>query len=378
MKFKIKHTLAREQQSDIVFNIQTSYQSEQGILGIYGPSGTGKSSLLKILAGLNTLAEYSICVGDETFTNANATQNPCVYVGNELMLFEHINVLDNLQLVVKHSNSAKSAENPFDLDFVINQCKLAPLLASNIAQLSSGETQRVLFARALLSGKKVLLLDEAFSSLDWQMRSYFGQLTKKLQQHYGFHVLMVSHSLKELAVVCSHVWSFQHGTFVQQNDVDTALDQTQSQDEHDELFSVINASFQHVDETDEHLEVWQLSAHNNQAEQTIIKRAQSRSIIQYPNEENLIQYQQQPTSIIIEANKISLTFEALNNSSMLNCLRVQVVEIIFLDKTTNHTNGVVVKLDANGQVLRALISKRSYTHMNIKKGDDLFAIFKAV
>lgn len=375
MKFELSYFIQRSNKSDIRFNIKDSYSLDVGILGIFGQSGTGKTSLLKALAGLLPNASYAINLDDHNYQNVAAAHNPCVYVGADAVLFEHIKVLDNLKLVIKHSKFA--VNSVMELEQVVSICAIEHLLQQPIIELSSGEKQRVVFARALLSGKRVILLDEALSALDWSARLYFIDLVKKLKNQYDIYFIMVSHSLKELALCCNDIWVLQEGTFILQAAANIAVDKISSSNvsEVENLFSVLDLSFIKKDELDEELEIWELSAHNDAPAQQIIKRCTSYQSVPLGKQAKV----QGICSILIEAEKISLSYEKQTHSSMLNCIDVTVIGIDEAAKQNpNFASGTVISLNANGQILRSLISKRSFTNMQISVGDKLFAIFKAL
>jgi ABC-type molybdate transport system ATPase subunit len=407
MKFALSYLIPRSSKADIHFQMKEAYAVDDGVLGIFGQSGTGKSSLLKALAGLIPNASYSISVDNHDYQNTNAANNPCVYVGADSVLFDHIDVQGNLTLVIKHSESA--SKRRMDLHEVSRICAIEDLLKQPIVALSSGEKQRVVFARALLSGKRLVLLDEAFSALDWPARLYFIALVKKLKALHGMRFIMVSHSLKELALACEHIWVLQDGKFMVQATVNTALDkinvsnvdieinahippakhkqentsltaaeypQNLTMPEYCEsLFCVLNIAYIKKDELDDQLEIWQLPPFKDAPAQQIIKRCAHNAKVAYGNEVSL----QNISNIVIEADKVSLTYDKHTQSSMLNCVDVTVIGIDEVStKNASLPSGVIIKLSANGQVIRSLISKRSFAHMKINMGDHLFAIFKAL
>ncbi|MFT4787675.1 MAG: ABC-type molybdate transport system ATPase subunit [Paraglaciecola sp.] len=410
MKFELSYLIQRNSKPDIRFQMKQSYALNDGILGVFGQSGTGKTSFLKALAGLIPNASYSISLDNHHYQNIAAAKNPCVYVGADTVLFDHINVLANLTLVIKHSESA--SKRRLNLNEVVSLCAIDHLLEQPVVALSSGEKQRVVFARALLSGKQLILLDEAFSALDWSARLYFIELIKTLKTNHNISFILVSHSLKELALACKHIWVLQEGKFVLQADVNIALDtvilgianveldpqlkieknkkynaqnthfqtvdyqQNLTMAEYSEtLFSVLSMSYIKRDELDEQLEIWQLASFEEAPAQQIIKRCAMSDKLTSGNEAML----RNVSSIVIEADKISLTYEKNTQSSMLNCLDVTVIGIDEIStKSPGFPSGIVIKLSANGQIIRSFISKRSFVHMQINMDDNLFAIFKAL
>lgn len=410
MKFELNYHIKREAKNDIHFNLDTSYPIDAGILGVFGQSGTGKSSFLKALAGLAPRASYSIELDNTTYSNAVAADNPCVYVGADSVLFDHLDVLGNLKLVENHGKAAK--ERCLDIKELISLCAIEHLLSQPTAALSSGEKQRVIFARALLSGKKLMLLDEAFSALDWPARRYFIELLKTLKRQHKLRFILVSHSMRVLALVCQHIWVLQEGKFVWQADLNAALDKmmlcnnavenTSAQTDStvhtnrygqfpnellyartndtsvsvfsETLFSVIELSYLEDDSVDKQLQVWELPAHKNTPAQTILIRHNAEhASVKHSNVHNNVR-----ASFLLDADRISLTFEKHTQTSMLNCIQGIVVGIDEANEHSAISSGVMIRLNANGQILRALISKRSLIDMQIRTGDTIFALFKAL
>lgn len=393
MKFTFSHVIHRSSKQDIRFALEEEYAIDDKILGIFGPSGTGKSTLLKGLAGLISAANYSLQIDRQDYLNAPGANNPCVYVGSDAVLFEHLTVGDNLSLVLKHSTTSQKGR--IDLARAIELCGIEHLLEHSTPALSSGEKQRVAFARALLCGKSILLLDEAFSALDWSARLYFMKVLKRLRAEYSLCFVLVSHSIKELALACDDIWLLYEGKLVLQKTVDDALDDVligraqknvsakfghvvQVENGQD-IFGVLHLVYREPDALDEQLEVWELPASGEDTAQVVIKRSHIEKNCRLANTMDSNDDKYELIAHVIDADKVSLTYEEHLASSMLNTLLVRVTGVQEMNPQSNSfANGVVITLDANGQILRSLISKRSYANMQISKGDKLYAIFKAL
>lgn len=390
MKFEVNYSIQQSVNRKLSFSLRETYPLRGKRLGIFGQSGTGKSTLLKAIAGLIGEAHYSLHYNEQDYNDVDATNNPCVYVGSDSILFDHLSVKGNLELVRKHSASAIHCE--LSSAEVISLCGIEHLLEQGVSGLSSGEKQRVAFARALLSGKRLLLLDEAFSALDWSARASFLARLGRLQKNYRLDFIIVSHSLKELALGCDDIWVLQQGKFVLQCDLDTALDGAiKTNKEHlatvpnltqgsQGVFSVIKLEYIKKDKIDDGLEVWQLPAYDNIAAQTIFKRARKSDhapIAQSKDDSDCSDEREK--RFLIEADTISLSAQQSNYSSMLNCVAAVVVDIQRRDRQKgDDASGMMIKLQVNGQTLRSFISKRSFVHMGLNKGDKVFAVFKAL
>lgn len=167
------------------------------ILGVFGPSGSGKSSLLQAIAGLSD--SQNVCINNHNITHLNPDKRLLTLQLQSCPLFPHLNVMGNLLFTHKH---CKNKSNNLTPDQVIDLLALTPLLNRDVVGLSGGERQRVTFARTLLSGQSVILLDEPFSALDWSTRFTMLGVVQQLNKSHGIKFIIVSHSLKEL-LYCS-------------------------------------------------------------------------------------------------------------------------------------------------------------------------------
>jgi ABC-type molybdate transport system ATPase subunit len=208
-------------QTDHSEGYSLAWDLNKGNIGVYGANGSGKTTLLKHLAGLghhrqDRQSRISI---DGQLLQQGPTNNPCVYVSQHPSLIPSMSVVENLRLVPRHSQwSAR-----MNWDDVINVCKLAPLLIKTPAMLSGGELQLVALARALLSGKPVILLDEPFSALDYAARQHCLRLLPKIRAQYDIHFVLVSHHLQDIALCCEQILFIEQQHIAQFGPIDKVL-----------------------------------------------------------------------------------------------------------------------------------------------------------
>jgi len=184
----------------------------QGIIGIFGHSGSGKTSLLKAIAGINSTAVGTISLGENTLQNSKDNQfikpenRHIVGVFQQDGLFPHLSVLHNLLY------ARKRCKNPtLDVDDIISRTGLTELITQSIDSLSGGERQKVAIARALLAEPKLLILDEPVTALDKVNRTSILRLVKTLQQQYRLSILYVSHNLEEIQALAHRLVVISHG-----------------------------------------------------------------------------------------------------------------------------------------------------------------------
>jgi molybdate transport system ATP-binding protein len=140
-----------------------------GITVLFGASGSGKTTVLRCVAGLERACKGLVQIGPEVWQDDDARvflptwQRPLGYVFQEASLFEHLTVRDNMQYGLKRAGSREAGQV---LDSAIRLLGIERLLDRAPAQLSGGERQRVAIARALATQPRLLLLDEPLAALD--------------------------------------------------------------------------------------------------------------------------------------------------------------------------------------------------------------------
>ncbi|WP_293373942.1 ABC transporter ATP-binding protein [Nevskia sp.] len=171
-----------------------------GLMAVLGPSGCGKSTLLRGIAGLIAVDGGTVLVAGRRVDDLPLRQRGIVYLGQEPLLFPHLDVSGNLAFGLKLSRRppAVIAARVREL---IGELGLQGLEQRNPGDLSGGERQRVAFGRALAIEPAVLLLDEPFSSLDAITRSSMQQLFRRVARHHAITTVLVTHDLKEALVM---------------------------------------------------------------------------------------------------------------------------------------------------------------------------------
>jgi molybdate transport system ATP-binding protein len=176
-----------------------------GTTAIFGASGSGKTSLLRVIAGLEPAARGRIALrGREWLGDAGsipAERRAIGYVFQDARLFAHLDVRGNLQFPVRHGKRRGNVS----LDAIVAALGLADLLARYPASLSGGEQQRVAIGRALLADPVLLLMDEPLSSLDIARKRELLPLIRELATRFGVPVFYVTHDVDELAFLADRV-----------------------------------------------------------------------------------------------------------------------------------------------------------------------------
>ena len=183
----------REIVNDVSFAVH-----EDEIITLFGPSGDGKTTILKMIVGMLTPQTGTI-----EFTGESKPENTLL-VFQDYLLFPHMTVAENIAFGLKMRHVAR-AEIKRRVQEMVAEFHLGGLEKQYPAELSGGQQQRVALARAIILRPKLLLLDEPFSSLDSNLRQQMYEYLQRLQAHYHFGVIMVSHDQEEAFLLSTRV-----------------------------------------------------------------------------------------------------------------------------------------------------------------------------
>ncbi|TCM22334.1 molybdate transport system ATP-binding protein [Novosphingobium sp. PhB165] len=179
-----------------------TFKAEQGgLTALFGPSGAGKTTLLDMIAGLVRPSSGHIVISDDVvFDRERRIDLPperrrCGYVFQDLRLFPHRNVRENL---LYGWRLAVPEHRWLDLDTALDVLGIGHLLGRRPATLSGGEAQRVAIGRALLSGPRVLLMDEPLASVDAERRDEILRVIERVRDELRLPILYVSHDRAEV------------------------------------------------------------------------------------------------------------------------------------------------------------------------------------
>ena len=198
------------------FSLEVETTFDRTIVGVFGPSGAGKTSLLELIAGLRRPAAGMITLDDtilfdaRTHVNLPARLRQIGYVPQDLALFPHLNVRGNLHYGYRPPNEQNAA---LTLEHVVAVMEIASLLERNVMTLSGGEQQRVAFARAILSAPRLLLLDEPMSSLDSRLKDRLVPFLLRIRDEFHIPLIYVTHDAGELVSLCDEVVLLENGRF---------------------------------------------------------------------------------------------------------------------------------------------------------------------
>jgi molybdate transport system ATP-binding protein len=195
------------------FDMQVDFEvPASGVTALFGSSGSGKSSLLRAIAGLERRLRGRVEVAGSCWQDSRvfvpARERGVGFVFQESNLFPHLDVRGNLAFGWKRT---PPLERRVAFDEVVGKLGLISLLDRSVGQLSGGERQRVALGRAVLASPGLLLLDEPLASLDVGSRREILPYLKALPEILGAPVLYVSHSVAEVKWIADWVVFLEQG-----------------------------------------------------------------------------------------------------------------------------------------------------------------------
>ncbi len=178
---------------------------------IVGPSGAGKTTILNILGGMDTLSEGSVTLDGDQISKYSSKQLTSYRRYDVGFVFQFYNLVPNLTALENIELAAQICKNPMDALSVIEQVGLKDRANNFPAQLSGGEQQRVSIARALAKRPKLLLCDEPTGALDYNTGKAVLKLLQDTCRKEGVTVIVITHN-QALTAMADRVITVKNGT----------------------------------------------------------------------------------------------------------------------------------------------------------------------
>lgn len=200
---------------DVVALSDVSIRIEKGeYLVILGPTGAGKTTMLRVIAGLEELDSGDILLDDKIITKADPEERGVVYLSQTYSLFPHMNVLENVEFgpMVRDWDPANRERIVSEM---LNLVRLQDRVDAFPNELSGGMKQRNALARALSTNVRTLLLDEPLRALDARLRLSLRTELRRMSKDLGITGLHVTHDQEEAITIADRIVILRKGKIIQ-------------------------------------------------------------------------------------------------------------------------------------------------------------------
>jgi len=308
---------------------------------LFGPSGAGKTTILRCIAGLDRLTSGRIVFDGVDWTCVPPQKRPVGYLFQDYALFPHLRVRDNIGYSVKHSS--------FAVEQIAATLKVTELLDRWPSELSGGQQQRVALARALARKPRLLLLDEPLSALDVKTREHVRSELVHILRNLGIPAIVVTHDWVDALTLGDQMLVLSAGRVLQTGPPQDVL----TKPEHPEVAAaagvetVVSGRIQRRDRGVAFMEVG------------------SANLIAAEPAGNDIDFY-----VCIRGEDVTLEKGRAEQSSARNHLQGRVEQIL--------PAGVLMKVTIDvGFNIVALVTRQAIADLGLVNGSEVFAVFKA-
>lgn len=329
----------------------------RGVTALFGASGSGKTTCLRVIAGLEPASRVFLQVNKETWQDDASSmfiptwKRPLGYVFQEASLFAHLSVQRNLEYGMRR---IPATERQVSLEHAIELLDIGHLLARKPDNLSGGERQRVGIARALATSPRILLMDEPLAALDAYRKAEIMPYLERLHDELDIPVLYVSHSADEVARLADHLVLLEAGRVTASGPIG-------------ELLTRLDLGVAHGTDAGA---IVVATVVNHDPAFHLTQATFSGGNLQLPQLDMPVG---RPVRIRIQARDVSLSLVPVYDSSILNIIETTVTEL-----AEDSPGQVMVGLDANGTRLLARITRKSCATMNLMPGNRVYAQIKGI
>ncbi|MEO9903679.1 molybdenum ABC transporter ATP-binding protein [Nisaea sp.] len=328
-----------------------------GIVGLFGPSGHGKTTLLRLAAGLErgtqTYVEHDgeIWQDDINGVFVPPHKRGVGFVFQDSRLFPHLSAGGNLDYAARRANPARAEPTR---DQVVDMLDLAPLLHRRVEELSGGEAQRVAIGRALVSRPRLLLMDEPLSSLDIRRKMEILPYIERVREEMEIPVLYVTHSLDELSRLADHMLLIRNGGVAADGSVPAVMQRM-------DLGPMLGRFEAGV--------ILEGPVLAQDPDYSMTDLAIGKQVLRMPN------IDAEPGTIVrirVRARDVSIAIEEPSGLSIRNALRVRIADIVLEDGAFAE-----ILLDLDGMGLRARVTRESVALLKLEAGMSVHALIKS-
>ncbi|ANM32284.1 hypothetical protein ABI59_15350 [Acidobacteria bacterium Mor1] len=344
-----------------------------GVTVLFGPSGGGKSTLLRTIAGLEQPRRGRVAIGDEVwFDEARgidlaAHHRPAGLMFQDARLFTHLDVAGNLDFA--ETRSRKRGTQPARRE-VVDALDLGPLLNRRVDGLSGGERQRVALGRTLLSRPRLLMLDEPLAALDHERKQEILPYLERLPERFGLPAIYVSHSIEEVVRLAGRVLLLADGRVQAHGDPSEIL-QRLDLDSWTGRFGASSLIDGRLDGHDERLGLSRIALDDA----SLVDETPGG---QHQGDQHLVVPRVQgpavgdPVRVRILARDVVIALERPRGISIRNVLPARVAAV----EPEEGSAFTSVSLSVGGKTIRARLTRASAEELELQPGADVFALIK--
>ena len=338
-------------------NINLSF-SDSNIIAITGLSGSGKSTIAKVICGLVKPKTGHIKINNKILYCSKNNINLPPHLRNigmvfqEPRLFSHMSVKNNL-LYGQRRNTLFDQKK---FNKIIKILGIEKILDRNIFNLSGGEAQRISIGRALLSEPKILILDEPLTGLDTPRQNKIMKIIKEINKKMAVPILFISHSIDEIIFIAEKIIIIENGKAVAQGSIE-------------EIISYKKLSYFNRGNSSYSLIKGIIHQHNKDNLSTIIDVDGRELVTKYISDKTNTQQ-----IIKLYSKDVSIATNIPKNISINNILETKIKKI----KITKQTGTVEIYLRLGKQEIISEITLFSLQKLKLKINMKVYALVKAI
>ncbi|GEO99175.1 molybdenum ABC transporter ATP-binding protein [Methylobacterium haplocladii] len=340
------------------FALDVAFRAGAGLTALFGRSGSGKTTVIDLIAGLARPDRGRISVdGVVLLDTANRIRVPvhrrrigCVF--QEARLMPHLSVRQNLGFGRWFARRHGVATSGAEVSNLVDMLGIGPLLDRRPAGLSGGERQRVAIGRALLSRPRLLLMDEPLSALDEARKGEILPYIERLRDESGVPIVYVSHAVAEVSRLASTVVVLEGGRVVASGSADAVMRRPDLIPDAAEAGAVLAMTVAAHDDTNG------LTRLTGRAGQLSVPR--------------LAVSPGSAVRLRVPARDVLVATETPRGLSARNVLSGQVRSL------TETGASVMIEIDCNGAILAARLTRASVRDLDLASGRAVYAIVKSV
>lgn len=339
------------------FALDVDFNAPAGITALFGRSGSGKTSIINMIAGSVTPDHGRITLDNTVIVDTKnqhivpVHQRGVGYLFQDDRLFPHLSVAGNLNYATRFGRAKRDDTTYHD---VVEMLGIGHLLDRRSNGLSGGEKQRVAIARALLSQPRLLLMDEPLSALDAARKSEVLPYLERLRDHVNIPIIYVSHAMSEVVRLANHIVVLDNGRQVASGPTQRVLS-----DPNMVPHIGVRSAGAVIDVT--------VAAHEHDG---LTRLSAAGGALYLPKMTAAVG---DKVRLRVLAQDVTLALSRPSDISALNILACQIEGVHLGDGP-----GAIVSLRMGPDVLLARVTRRSVQHLGLTSGMPCYAVIKSV